>query len=99
MRGLNIMVGDANSNVRKEMEAALYQRLGHDLLFRGHPFRRGDDQSPSLKRMADRSGLAGIMQEHIEATVCAGHSSPRRFRRSDSPVGSISGAALLRELN
>jgi hypothetical protein len=47
-------------------------------------FRRGHDQSASLKRMADRSGLAGIMQEHIEATVCAGHSSPRRFRRSDS---------------
>jgi hypothetical protein len=46
-------------------------------IFRGHPSEDVMTSHPSLKRMADKSGLAGIVQEHTEATVCAGHGSPR----------------------
>lgn len=60
----------------KEMKAALYRHLGP----RSFKATLSEDvltSPPSLKRMADRSVLAGIMQEHTEATVCAGHGFPR----------------------
>jgi hypothetical protein len=58
-------------------------------IFRGHSFSRGEDQSSTAERLADRSELTGIMQGHKETTVSAGHGSPGRYRRSDSPVGYI----------
>jgi hypothetical protein len=67
------------------------------MIFRGHSFSRGEDQSSTAERLADRSELTGIMQDHKDTTVCAGHGSHGRYRRSDSPVGSISGVALLDE--
>jgi hypothetical protein len=82
MRVLYIMVGDERILVCvKRHYISAWATI---FTFEATLFRRGDDQSPSLKRMADRSRLAGIMQEHIEATMCADHSSPRRFRRRDS---------------
>jgi hypothetical protein len=35
-------------------------------IFRGHPSEDVMTSHPSLKRMADKSGLAGIVQEHTE---------------------------------
>jgi hypothetical protein len=68
--------GPAIPTMRKEMKAALYRHLGP----RSSEATLSEDvmtSPPSLKRMADGSVLAGIMQEHTEATVYAGHGFPR----------------------
>jgi hypothetical protein len=87
MRGLNIMVRDERILMCVKRWRLHYISAWATIFsFGATIFRRGDGQFPSLKRMADRSMLAGIMQEHIEATVCAGHGSPRRYPCSVSPV-------------
>jgi hypothetical protein len=65
----------ADPTLRKEMKAALYQCLGHNFLFGGHSSEDVMAGPPPLKRPADRS--EGIIQQHKETTVCAGHGSPR----------------------
>lgn len=79
--------GRANSNVRKEMEAALYRRLGHDFLFEATLSEEVMTSPASLKSLAVRSELAGITQNvkrprHVQAMVLL-HDS---VARNDSPV-------------